>query len=302
MDDDHFMMRFDAQSLESFYRLAMILRRRGGSPILRRRRIAWPAGGAQATGLRDYTPGDDFRYIDWKVCARRDEILSKVFEGQEDRPIYVLVDCSASMASGEAAKLTAARHIAAMLGCVAITAEERIGGMTFAGRITAELPPIFGKACLPRWLRFVERIEVDDTPTDLARVADRLVRHDRRPGPTIVISDLLDPAGFQPGLDLLRRGGYDPRVVHLFDPLDAEPHLLGDVELFDVERGEIWPVTVTERAMREYRVLFARFLESVRNDCARHGTLCTQLSTALPIEQQHREILGLGASVKGRSS
>ena len=109
-----------------------------------------------------------------------------------------------------------------------------------------------------------------------------------------MVSDFYDPKGFQPGLDLLRRAGYDPRVVQLYDPSDAEPNLLGDVELFDVERKEAWNVAVTERALREYRALFARFLESVRDYCLHHKTVCVQLSTALSPEQWHHKLLALG--------
>ena len=293
------MMRFDAQSLKSFYGLSLAVRRRGNPPLLRRRRARLPGGAGEATGLRDYTPGDDYRNIDWGICARRGEILSKVFEGTEDRPLYVLVDCSSSMALGKPAKLDIARHVAALLGYVSIAKEERVGAVAFSGRIVAELPPVYGRASVPRWLQFMERIEADDTPTDLARVADRLVRRGRRSGPAIVVSDLYDPGGFEPGLDLLRRGGYDPRVVHLYDPREGEPDLRGDVELVDAEGGEAWNVTITERALRDYRMLFARFLDSVRTFCARRGTVCVQLSTAQASDQWHRQLLGLGPRKKG---
>jgi uncharacterized protein (DUF58 family) len=296
------MMRFDARSLKSFYGLSLAVRRRGGIRLLRRPRVLLAAGAGEPTGLRDYSPGDDYRHIDWGIYARRGEILSKVFEGTEDRPLYVLVDCSSSMALGSPAKLDVARHIAALLGYVSIVDEERVGAMAFSGRIVAELPPVYGKASVRRWLQFVEQIKADDMPTDLACVADRLVRRCGRSGPAIVVSDLFDSAGFEPGLDLLRRGGYDPRVVHLYDPLEGEPDLLGDVELVDAERGEGWNVTVTERALREYRALFARFLDSVRNFCSRRGTVCVQLSTAQTPNDWHRQLLGLPMRENGGRS
>lgn len=299
MRSDPVMTRFDAQLLKSFSHLALAVRHRGGCRLLHKRRVRLPGTGAEATDLRDYVPGDDYRYIDWNLCARRGEILSKVFAGKEDRPMYVLVDCSSSMAFGQGAKLAAARQIASLLGCVAIADEERIGVAAFSGRIVAELPPVFGKCNVARWLQFVNRINGDESPKDLARVADCWLRRCRRTGPVIVLSDLCDPAGFQRGLDLLRHGGCDPRIVHLYDPLDAEPDLLGDVELFDLHDKTAWNVTVTERALGEYRVLFAEFLKSVRDYCLRHASVCVQLSTAMPAEQWYRETLSLGPCGKG---
>ena len=79
-----------------------------------------------------------------------------------------------------------------------------------------------------------------------------------------MISDLFDPKGFQRGLDLLRHHRYEPHVVQIFDRREADPGIKGDVELLDVETGAIRKVTITERNLRQYRRIFAAFLESVR--------------------------------------
>ena len=74
-----------------------------------------------------------------------------------------------------------------------------------------------------------------------------------RSGPEAVktlISDMYDAAGFSGGLDVLRYHGYQPRVVHIYDPADTEPTLLGDMELVDVETNAGRQETITERRLR----------------------------------------------------
>ena len=66
-------------------------------------------------------------------------------------------------------------------------------------------------------------------------------------GPVVVLSDLYDPRGFEPGLELLRYHGYEPRLVQIQALQEMEPGLAGDVELFDVETQAVRRVTITEQ-------------------------------------------------------
>ena len=101
----------------------------------------------------------------------------------------------------------------------------------------------------------------------------------------VVVSDLCDPAGFQQGLEVLRRSGYQPRVVHLDDPREAEPDVLGDSELIDVETGARWQLTLTERHLSQYRRVHARFRDSVRDCCAGLRIPCAQVAVNLPLDE-----------------
>jgi hypothetical protein len=100
-----------------------------------------------------------------------------------------------------------------------------------------------------------------------------------------VVSDLCDPRGFPRGLDVLRRGGYAPRVVQLYDPREGEPRTLGDSELVDVETGASWHVTLTREHVTRYRALSAEFHDSVQSYCAGHGIGCAQIPIDLPRER-----------------
>ena len=81
---------------------------------------------------RPYTPGDDFRHIDWKAYKRLNRLLLRLFDEEQDLPIYLFLDVSRSMA--EPAKFDQARRIAAALCYVGLAHLDRVTILTFARR------------------------------------------------------------------------------------------------------------------------------------------------------------------------
>jgi hypothetical protein len=103
-------------------------------------------------------------------------------------------------------------------------------------------------------------------------------------GLAVVVSDLFAPRGYQPGIDLLRHRRYEPHLIQLHDPSEAEPDFLGDIELYDVENNSSRKVTVTENNLRMYRRLFAEHQHGVSRYCRDYGLGCTQASTKIGFE------------------
>lgn len=285
-------MLFDSKSLGRLRRLSLVAKR-AGCGLLARPRVRLPAGGTDLTGHRDYAPGDDYRHVDWNLCARHDELRVKRFEGEAECPVYVLVDCSRSMSLGRLSKLEVARQAAAALAYLALAESERVTVLGFSDRIVARFGPIGNKAKVFKLGRFLEALEPQSEPTDLAAAARDFVASRPRRGVTVVISDLCDRRGFERGLDVFRRGGYPPRVVHLCDPREREPESLGDTELVDVETGASWQVTLTERRAAQYRRLYAEFRDSVRTYCAGHGMACAQVAVDSPEDSLLPRVLGI---------
>lgn len=286
------MRTFDTELLKRFQYLSLVARRAGGRSLVAAPRKKLSGGGTEVTGLRDYAPGDDYRHVDWAWCARRDELLTRTFGGDEDLHVYVLLDCSPSMGLGRPAKFHLARQVAAVLGYAAVSTLARLSVVAFSGGIVARQPPIRDKARFPRLLRFLRQLELQGTQTDLARTAESFVRRYQSHGPAVVISDLYDRHGFQRGFDVFRNRGYEPRVVQIHETGEAKPALLGDLELFDVEGETGRRVTITERALRRYQRLFARFRESVRSYCAKHGLACLQFASDTPEDEVLLKVLG----------
>jgi uncharacterized protein (DUF58 family) len=286
------MTLFDSRSLARFQYLSLLTRQAGGRSLLAAPKRKLPAGGTEVTGLRDYSPGDDIRHVDWRWAARRDELLTKVFAGDVDLHAYILLDCSPSMGLGRPPKFQLARRIAAALGYVSLLNMDRLGVTAFAGGMVAGLPLLRGKTRIPALLQFLEHLSLQGTQTDLERAAGAFCRRCQRPGPVVVLSDLYDRRGFRRGLDALLHHGYEPRVVQIVDPGEADARALGDVELSDVESGASREVTITERAAARYRTLYAEFQDSVRRYCAERHVVGLQVACDAPEEETLLRVLG----------
>ncbi|MEI8375575.1 MAG: DUF58 domain-containing protein [Planctomycetota bacterium] len=283
---------FSPQLLKRTELLSLSAARTGGSPLLAAVRKKLPGGGTEVTGHRDYSPGDDFHAIDWTHCARRDELRIKLFEGQSDRDVHLLLDCSPSMGLGHPAKFQLARQIAAVLGYVSLMNLDRLIVAAFSDGLVADLPPLRHASRILRLLRFLEELSPRGPKTNLLRAVEMFVRRPQRSGPVVVISDLYDPNGFQRGFDLLRFYGYDPRLVHLVDPSDAASALLGDMDLIDVESQTGMKVTITERTVRRYRALVAEFHNAVREYCRRRGIVYMPIPCDMAEDEVFLRVLG----------
>jgi hypothetical protein len=128
-------------------------------------------------------------------------------------------------------------------------------------------------------MRFLENLEPTGNATNLSEMVGAFVHRSQRRGLAIVLSDLFDPTGFRKGIDLLRHHKYEPHLIEIHAAADAEPQLLGDVELVDVETGEFRKLTITESNLRRYREVFSEFVASVREYCNGYGMGCTITTT-----------------------
>ncbi|MHC4398538.1 MAG: DUF58 domain-containing protein [Planctomycetota bacterium] len=278
--------------------LSLVSRRVFRGQLLAQRRTMQLGGGIEFADHRDYTPGDDLRYLDWNVFARLGETLLKRFQEEEDLHVYIFLDCSRSMEVGDPVKFDYARQVAAALAYIALADLDRVSLIGFAGGIVDRFPLIRGKERILSLLRFLEELESPGTLTDLARVATAFVNQNQRTGLAIVISDLFDPAGFQRGVDILRHRRYEPHLMQVYDRREAEPHLLGDVELIDVETHRTKKVTVTERSLRRYRKIFTDFGHSVESYCRKYGLGCTRTSTEIPFDDLILRMMRAAGAVK----
>jgi uncharacterized protein (DUF58 family) len=275
------MALFDSDFLNQLEYLSLVSRRVFRGSLLAQRRTLQFGAGIEFADHREYTPGDDLRYLDWNVYARHGDLLLKRFQEEEDLHVYFLLDCSRSMGFGEPAKFDLARQVTAALAYIALADLDRISVVAFADRIVEDFPLTRGKARILPLLDFLENLPLAGADTDLTAVVQQFVRRRQRTGLAVVVSDLFSPGGYERGLDQLRHRRYEPHVVQLHDPREARPAMLGDVELVDVENGAARKVTVTERALRTYRKLFDDHQAAVGTYCRNYGLGCTQATTEM---------------------
>jgi len=275
------MPLFDSDFLKQLEYLSLVSRRVFRGSLLAQRRTMQFGAGIEFAEHREYTPGDDLRYLDWNIYARHGDLLLKRFQEEEDLHVYFLLDCSRSMGFGEPAKFDLARQVTAALAYIALADLDRISVIAFADRIVADFRLTRGKARILALLDFLENLPLAGADTDLSAAVREFARRRQRTGLAVVVSDLFSPGGYENGLDQLRHRRYEPHVVQLHDPREARPEMLGDVELLDIENDGTRKVTVTERALRTYRKLFDDYQAAVATYCQNYGLGCTQATTQI---------------------
>ncbi|MCA9034368.1 MAG: DUF58 domain-containing protein, partial [Planctomycetaceae bacterium] len=240
-------MLFPPDFLTRLEYLSIMSKRVFRGTLLAQRRTTQMGSGIEFSDHREYTAGDDLRYLDWNIYARHGDLLLKRFQEEQDLHVYLMLDCSRSMAFGQPAKFDLARHLTAALAYIALADLDRIAVVAYADGIIREFPITRGKARILPLMKFLEELPTCGQDTNLERAVQGLLHRGSRSGLAVIISDLFDEHGFQKGLDQLRFRRFDAHVLQLFDPREANPGLLGDMELEDMESKSVRMVTVTEK-------------------------------------------------------
>jgi uncharacterized protein (DUF58 family) len=279
------MALFDSEFLKKLEYLSLVSRRLFRGSLLAQRRTMQTGSGIEFADHRDYSHGDDFRYLDWNVFARHGELLLKRFQEEEDLHVYLLLDCSQSMAFGNPPKFDLARQIVAALAYVALADLDRVAVIPFADEIVADFPLTRGKDRILSLLQFLENLEIQGESTDLLRVAQAFTQRPQRRGLAIVVSDLFDPRGYERGFDLIRYRNYELHAVQIHDRREANPSLLGELELVDIESGVGQRATITEKSADRYRQLFDEFQKSLQRYGRKYGVGITQTLSDVPFDE-----------------
>ncbi|MEO2034006.1 MAG: DUF58 domain-containing protein [Planctomycetaceae bacterium] len=270
------LMLFPPDFLTRLEYLSIISKRVFRGSLLAQRRTMQLGSGIEFSDHREYTPGDDFRDLDWNVYARHGDLLLKRFQEEQDLHVYFMLDCSRSMGFGDPAKFDLARQLVAALAYIALAGLDRVSVLAFSEDVIAEFPLTRGKSRIVPLMRFLESQRLSGAGTGLSRAVQGLLHRARRVGMVVLVSDLFDEAGFQPALDQLRHRRFDGHILQLHAISEADPSLLGDVELYDVETESLRKVTVTERNARAYQQLFNEHQQSLRDYCRDYNLGCTQ--------------------------
>ncbi|MDA0839135.1 MAG: DUF58 domain-containing protein [Planctomycetota bacterium] len=216
-------------------------------------------GGMEFAEHREYSPGDDFRAIDWNVFARHDDFVIKIFETEQNLHISILVDSSASMGFGEPGKLEFAASLAAAIAYIALVNEDNISITAMSDRVADEISSTNRNLSPGQVFDFCGKLEADgETLLDDALKA--FAFHRRQPGLLFIISDFLVQGRLQDMLQPLVYMGYDICGIHLLGQEELNPHFSGEMDIVDSETDEIIPLTTRGDTAQQYQESLRRFL------------------------------------------
>lgn len=237
------------------------------------------------TEHRAYQPGDELRYLDWKILGRADRLFVKQYEEETNLRAMVLVDVSASMAwRGDPTRLTKrayADRLAAALALVLLRQRDATGLITFDESVRQVVPP---RARPGQWTQVVRALL--ETPAGRGTAAEAALRqvttHLVRRGLVVLVSDLLMDRGLVlTALRYLRHRGHQVVVYHVFDPAEAALQGPPEVRFRDPETGATLVVRPRELASA-YRDTVAREVGAWRTECRRHGIVYHRVATDMP--------------------
>ncbi len=237
------------------------------------------------TEHRAYQPGDELRYLDWRILARSDRLFVKQFEEETNLRAMILVDASRSMAwRGAPERLTKrayADRLAAALALILLRQRDATGLVTFDEEVRQVIP---ARVKAGQWSRFVRGLL--DTPDGSGTAAhaalQRLTALLARRGLVVLLSDLLfDRELALAALRYLRHRGHQVIVFHLMDP--AEVELTGPPEVRFTDPESPASVVVRPRELaRAYAETVQREVAAWRTACRRHGIAYHHVQTDLP--------------------
>ncbi|MCD6415555.1 MAG: DUF58 domain-containing protein [Planctomycetes bacterium] len=236
---------------------------------------------------RPYQPGDELRYLDWKVLGRSDKLYIKQFHQETNLSAYILLDSSKSMSfagEGAVSKVDYGSFLCAGLAYLMLRQGDRVGLTLFSDRITNWIPARSTRAHLHTILAALQHNEVSGK-TNIADTLHSVADMAHQRGLFIVISDLIDDVEeLYNGLAHLSYLRHDVVLFHVLDHQELALDYEGLIEFEDVESGS--RIRTFPQSLRDsYRQRVQRFVDDVARTAGEHRIDYCLLDTSEPLDR-----------------
>ena len=234
---------------------------------------------------RPYAASDYLRYVDWNAYARQEHLFVKLCETDQDVPVHVVLDRSASMdyGAGDAHKLQYGKQLLAALGYIALANGDNLHATT-ADTATAHVwGPARSKQRASDLLRYAAAI----TPSARGALQPALESYTRARsgGVLVIVSDgwaLGDLGGL---LRLAAPPRWQVLLLHLLHRDELQPQLHGNLELEDSETAERTSLLVDDRLLDQYHARVATWCRTLETTCHQRSAAYARIVTDMPLEQ-----------------
>ena len=262
--------------------LALQVRRAVSGQMGGERRSRRRGQSVEFADYRNYTPGDDFRLIDWNAYARLDRFMLRLFVAEEELPLSLFVDLSGSMDWGKPNKAETARQLAGAIAYVALAALDRVRLTVFAEGETSGGAPSRGRRAAATLFSRLQSFPAGGV-TNYEKLVWPIGR--QRPGMTVLITDGLGESPLDPALTALQRAHQEGAVLQLLAPQELTPDWSGDARLKDAETGVEREFTATPLTQGGYVRALAQRTDEIERAAHRRGLRFARLSTSEPIDE-----------------
>jgi len=287
---------FPPAFLGSLERLRLAALRALGGGLREGHRLgAYKGGQLEFHGHRNYTPGDDLRYVDWNSYARLDRPYIKEFAREEAGVLHLLVDATPSMSLGQPSKWTFARRVAALFWHVAQSSDDIAHIYIFGGPELIQFPARGPRAGVRECLAFLEKaalseasVQADGQRADgaLENAVAQFLRRKRPRGRVIVIGDFWQPEAEIFGASArLSAAGFDASAIHVLASEEITPVAAGEILARSVEESDEVELTAGADLGERYGRELESHCRSVQDAFRRRGGNYLMQSSDTAIER-----------------
>jgi len=274
---------FDNEFLQKLERFSILSRKLRKGAVRGEHRVIRKGMSTEFHDYRDYNSGDDLRYIDWNIYGRLDRLLIKLFSGEEDQSVHILLDTSLSMNDGRPSKIDYAKQIAGALAYIAVHSLDRVGITSFSDRMGEIFVPERRLSNMYSMFQYLESIETEGS-TSFNKALKEYSQKVKRPGTAVIISDLLDRDGFEEGLLSLIYRKFDVVVLQVLSEEELSPDLSGSVKLIDSESDGQIRVSIDKKFTRQYQEELGQWFETIESFCRKKNIDYIRSGNLVPIE------------------
>ena len=213
---------------------------------------AFKGRGMAFSEVREYTPGDDVRTIDWNVTARFNSPFVKVFEEDRELSVVLLVDISASGAFGTSNqfKQDVITEICAVIAFSASQNNDKIGIIFFTDKIEKFIPPKKGKTHILRIIRELIEFKPENKKTNIELALKYLTNVIKKKSIVFLISDFLSNHDYKDAIKIANKK-HDLVALRIIDKTEMDIPQVGLVKLKDNESGDILWIDTNDKLFRK---------------------------------------------------
>lgn len=280
---------FDEKTLRKLDRLTLVANRIRAGAMKGERRSTRRGTSIEFADYRNYVRGDDLRRVDWNIYARLERPFIKLLEDEEDLALHVVIDGSASMnwpreGDRDAHKFIYACRVAAGLAYIGLGSGDQVTVSVLTQDGVGQWGPFRGRGQLLKLLGWLERQHTRGR-IEINAALRQVALQSKRAGLALVLSDLLSSEGYEDGLRALQGRGHEVALIQVLSADEADPPVMGDLKLIDVETGIPQEVSIDADMRALYLRRFQAWQTEIGAYCTRRGIHYAAAQTDTPWEQ-----------------
>jgi len=280
---------FDSEFLKKVKQLALSTKIITASGSVGNRKSRSKGSSVEFSDFREYTPGDDFRRIDWNAYGRFEKLFIKLFLEEREAAVHIYLDTSKSMDWGEPNKSIMSRRLAAVLSYISLSSYDCVSISSISDTCEKSILSLRGKNSFGNVLNFLQDL-IYKSKTDLYKAIEAS-QWKQSKGISVIISDLQPQDGLLETIRLLQFRKQEVHICHILSPQEISPSVNSSLRLIDSEIGNAKDVTIYQQLLKEYRKVYLSYVREVEETCLKLGANYVHMDSGMAIEKMVRLVV-----------